>query len=61
MRVRDYSDGRGFPKFIANIRKAATASLSDSDAPELVSVITGAPVTPKTTRRARQFVRKEGR
>ena len=55
---RDYSDGASFPRFIANIRKAATASLSDSVRAELASVITGAPVTPKPPAVPRQFVKE---
>jgi putative heme-binding domain-containing protein len=55
---RDYSDGASFPKFIANIRKAATAALSDSERAGLVAVITGAPVTPKPPAVARQFVKE---
>src|SRR3989441_5886619 len=55
---RDYSDGASFPRFIANMRKAATASLSDSDRAELASVITGAPVTPKPPAVPRQFVKE---
>jgi putative heme-binding domain-containing protein len=55
---RDYSDGASFPKFIANIRKAATAALSDSERAELASVITGGPVTPKPPAVPRQFVKE---
>jgi len=55
---RDYSDGASFPKFIANLRKAATASLSDSERAELASVITGAPVAPKPPAVPRQFVKE---
>jgi len=55
---RDYSDGASFPKFIANIRKAATAALSDGERAELASVITGAPVTPKPPVAPRQFVKE---
>ena len=55
---RDYSDGASFPKFIANIRKAATAALSDGERAELASVITGAPVTPKPPVVPRQFVKE---
>jgi putative heme-binding domain-containing protein len=55
---RDYSDGASFPKFIANIRKAATTALSDSERAELASVISGAPVTPKPPAVPRQFVKE---
>src|SRR6185295_5507685 len=55
---RDYSDGASFPRFIANMRKAATAALSDSERAELASVITGAPVTPKPPLVPRQFVKE---
>ena len=55
---RDYNDGASFPKFIANIRKAATSALSDSERAELASIITGAPVTPKPPAVPRQFVKE---
>jgi putative heme-binding domain-containing protein len=55
---RDYSDGASFPRFIANIRKAATATLSDSERGELAAIITGAPVTPKPPAVPRQFVKE---
>jgi putative heme-binding domain-containing protein len=55
---RDYSDGASFPRFITNIRKAATAALSDSERAELASVITGGPVTPKPPLVQRQFVKE---
>lgn len=55
---RDYSDGASFPRFIANIRKAATAALSDSERAGLVAIITGAPVTPKPPAVPRQFVKE---
>ena len=55
---RDYSDGSSFPRFIANIRKAATAALDDAQRAELASIITGAPVTPKPPAVSRQFVKE---
>ena len=55
---RDYSDGASFPRFIGNIRKAATAALSDAERAELASIITGAPVTPKPPLVQRQFVKE---
>ena len=55
---RDYSDGASFPRFIGNIRKAATAALSDAERAELASIITGAPVTPKPPLVRRQFVKE---
>ena len=55
---RDYSDGSSFPKFIANLRKAATAVLSDAERGELASVILGAPVAPRPPAVARRFVKE---
>ncbi len=55
---RDYSDGASFPKFIANLRKTATAALSDSERAELAAIITGAPVAPKPPAVPRQFVKE---
>ena len=55
---RAYSDGASFPKFMANIRKAAVAALTDEERPELATVITGGPVTPKPPAVPRQFVKE---
>jgi putative heme-binding domain-containing protein len=55
---RAYSDGSSFPRFIANIRKAAAAALGDAERGELAAIITGAPVTPKPPVAPRQFVKE---
>jgi putative heme-binding domain-containing protein len=55
---RDYSDGASFPRFLANAKADAVASLSDSERGELASVITGQePEKPKTAP-ARAFVKE---
>ncbi len=45
---RDYGDGASFPKFIANIRRDAVASLTDAERGELAALIT-TPLTPTPT------------
>jgi putative heme-binding domain-containing protein len=53
---RAYSDGSSFPKFIANIRKDAIGTLSDSQRAELWTAIAGEIVKPKPLSVPRSFV-----
>ncbi len=56
---REYSDGASFPKFIANLRTAALASLSDNERGELgalAATTTAATPAPKT--RTYKFVKE---
>jgi putative heme-binding domain-containing protein len=57
---RDYGDGSSFPKFIANIRKDAVASLAEGERAELTELITEQPfVAPTAAKpRAYKFVRE---
>jgi len=50
---RDYTDGASFPKFMANIKRDAVATLSDAEKTQLASLITTQPVVerPKTERK----------
>ena len=57
---RDFGDGASFPKFMANIRKDAVATLTDAERAELAPLIT-ADLTPAKTAakpKVRQFVRE---
>lgn len=55
---RPYSDGASFPKFIANIRKDAIASLSESEHAQLSSVLAGELAKPKPPAAPRNFVQQ---
>ena len=44
---REYSDGASFPRFIANAKADAVASLSESDKTQLAAAISGKPVEEK--------------
>jgi putative heme-binding domain-containing protein len=57
---RDYGDGASFPKFIANIRKDAVATLSDDERGELASLITAPATTGQVATKpaVRKFVRE---
>ena len=50
---REYTDGSSFPKFMANIKRDAVATLSDTEKTQLASLITTQPVLerPKTERK----------
>jgi putative heme-binding domain-containing protein len=50
---RDYTDGNSFPKFMANIRRDAVATLKESEKSELASLISTDPgkVQPKAERK----------
>jgi putative heme-binding domain-containing protein len=54
---RNYSDGSSFPRFMANIRKAAATSLSEAERTELATIIESQPVKPKPPSVPRHFVR----
>ena len=57
---RDFGDGASYPKFIANLRKDAVASLSDTERGELAALITGetTPVKPTVKPVVRKFVKE---
>jgi len=56
---RDYSDGASFPKFIANAKADAVASLTDAERGELAAAITGEQPKPKAIPTvARAFVKQ---
>jgi putative heme-binding domain-containing protein len=56
---REYSDGSSFPKFIANAKADAVASLSDSEKTELAAAITGKPAEEKPAAApVKQFVKE---
>jgi putative heme-binding domain-containing protein len=55
---RDYSDGASFPKFLANAKSDAVASLTDSERGELASVIAGQQQEKPAAAPARKFVKE---
>jgi putative heme-binding domain-containing protein len=55
---RDYSDGSSFPRFMANMRKAAAAGLTELEHAALDSIIAAAPVAPRPPSVPRQFVKE---
>ncbi|MHB8519886.1 MAG: c-type cytochrome [Limisphaerales bacterium] len=56
---QNYHDGASFPRFMANIRKDAVASLTDPDRAELAPIITGQqPAAVPAPTQTRQFVRE---
>ena len=54
---RDYTDGASFPKFMANIKKDAVATLSDAEKTQLASLIADQP-TAERQRTERKFVKE---
>lgn len=55
---RDYSDGASFQNFMANIRKDAVATLSDTERLQLATLITGQTIVNKPASKARAFVKE---
>jgi putative heme-binding domain-containing protein len=54
---RQYTDGSSFPKFMANIRRDAIATLSDTEKTDLAELISTQPVAARPTAE-RKFVRE---
>src|SRR4051812_40375955 len=52
---RDYGDGSSFPKFIANLRRDAVATLSDSEQTQLASLINAPLPGDKPARKTRVY------
>jgi putative heme-binding domain-containing protein len=55
---REYGDGASFPKFMANIRKAAADSLTEAERTELAPLLTATAAAPTKPVKPRQLVKE---